>query len=257
MKHIRNFSAHTDYVGEMSKIPTPSVSYCRKENECHFMPSNVIMFKVGDLNGNTNQTVTVNYCEGGSETIPITEGNKWYVHNIPSGKSLYQFVGIYEITDTIISAKLDNGIASGLLQYSYGNATLIGCDISDLTDIRDIFYWCNGLKYLTVDGLDTSNITNMHQAFYYCANLKNLDLSTWVTSNVTRMTSMFEDCHSLQVLNISGWDMTKATYTDNMFSECSSLNTIYMRNCSQATIDKIKVQLETDGILNNVTIITE
>lgn len=256
MKYIRNFAEHTNYEAEMSKIPTPSVSYCKKENECHFMPSNVIMFKVGDLNGNTNQTVTVNY-NNGSETIPIIEGNKWYVHNIPSGKSLYQFVGIYNITDTIISAKLAGRISNGLLPYCYGNATLIGCDISDLTDINDIFYWCYGLKYLTVDGLDTSNITKMHQAFYYCSNLKNLDLSTWVTSNVTRMSSMFEDCSSLQVLNISGWDLTKATYTENMFSECSSLRTIYMRNCSQTTIDKIKAQLETDGILNNVTIITE
>lgn len=104
MKYIRNFSAHTDYEAEMSKIPTPSVSYCKKENECHFMPSNVIMFKVGDLNGNTNQKVMVYYYEGEHDTIPITEGNKWYVHNIPSGKSLKQFVGIYGITDTIISA---------------------------------------------------------------------------------------------------------------------------------------------------------
>lgn len=256
MKYIRNFSEHSQYEAEMSKIPTPSVSYCRKENECHFMPSNVIMFKVGDLNGNTNQTVKVNY-DIGSETIPITEGNKWYVHNIPSGKILYQFVGIYEITDTIISAKLVNRIADGLLPYSYGNATLIGCDISDLTDISYIFYWCNGLKSLTVDDLDTSNITKMRQAFFYCTNLENLDLSTWVTSNVTIMTSMFKDCRSLQVLNISGWDMTKVTDTDGMFSECSSLRTIYMRNCNQTTIDKIKAQLETDGILNNVTIITE
>lgn len=257
MKYIRNFSAHTNYEAEMSKIPTPSVSYCRKENECHFMPSNIIMFKVGDLNGNTNQTVKVKYNGGVSETIPITEGNKWYVHNIPSGKSLYQFVGIYEITDTIISAKLASRIGDGLLPYSYGNATLIGCDISDLTDINYIFYWCNGLKSLTVDGLNTSNITNMYQAFLYCINLKNLDLSTWVTSNVKRMTSMFEGCSSLNILNIIGWDMTKVTYTDGMFSKCSSLNTIYMRNCNQTTIDKIKSQLETDGILNNVTIITE
>lgn len=257
MKYIRNFSAHTNYEAEMSKIPTPSVSYCRKENECHFMPNNVIMFKVGDLNGNTNQTVKVNYSNGGgSETIPIIEGDKWYVHNIPSGKILEQFVGIYEITDTIISAKLNNGINSGLLPYSYGNATLIGCDISDLTSISDIFNWCNGLTSITVDGLNTSNITNMYRAFFYCLNLKNLDLSTWVTSNVTRMISMFESCNSLQVLNISGWDMTKVTDTDGMFSECSSLRTIYMRNCSQITIDKIKAQLEKDK-LKDVTIITE
>ena len=257
MKYIRNFSAHTDYEAEMSKIPTPSVSYCRKENECHFfMPNNVIMFKVGDLNGNTNQTVTVNY-DNGSETIPITEGNKWYVHGIPSGKSLKQFVGIYNITDTIISAKLVNGITSGLLPYSYGNATLIGCDISELTSIGYLFYWCNGLTSITVDDLDTSNITNMHQAFFYCVNLKNLDLSTWVTSNVTRMSRMFKDCRSLQVLNISGWDMTNTTDMIGMFDSCDSLKTIYMRNCNQTTIDKIKAQLKTDGILNNVTIITE
>ena len=255
MKYIRNFSAHTDYEAEMSKIPTPSVSYCRKENECHFMPSNVIMFKVGDLNGNTNKTVKV-YYDNGSETIPITDGNKWYVITIPSGKILNQFVGIYNITDTIISAKLFIGIADGLLPYSYGNATLIGCDISDLTSIRDIFYWCNGLKYLTVDGLDTSNITNMWQAFFKCINLKNLDLSTWVTSNVTRMTSMFEGCNSLQVLNISGWDLTNTTKTDDMFAVCSSLKTIIMKGCNQTTIDKIKAQLEKDK-LKNVTIITE
>lgn len=257
MKYIRNFSAHTNYEGEMSKIPTPSVSYCRKENECHFMPSNVIMFKVGDLNGNTNQTVRVYYNGGESETIPIVEGNRWYVITIPSGKILNQFVGIYEITDTIISAKLSIGITSGLLPYSYGNATLIGCDISDLTSISDIFFWCNGLKSITVDGLDTSNITNMHQAFFKCNNLKNLDLSTWVTSNVTRMTSMFESCESLKILNISGWDVSNVTDMQDMFHNCGELKTIYMRNCSQTTIDKIKAQLETDGILNNVTIITE
>ena len=258
MKYIRNFAEHTDYEAEMSKIPTPSVSYCRKENECHFMPSNVIMFKVGDLNGNTNQKVMVYYYEGEHDTIPIVEGNRWYVITIPSGKILNQFVGNDFITDTIISAKLSLDFSSnGLLPKIHGNATLIGCDISELTSINHLFYWGGELTSLTVDGLDTSNITNMNYAFYMCGGLKNLDLSTWVTSNVTRMTSMFESCRSLQVLNISGWDLTKVNYTDSMFSGCSSLRTIYMRNCSQATIDKIKSQLETDGILNNVTIITE
>ena len=256
MKYIRNFSAHTVYEAEMSKIPTPSVSYCRKENECHFMPNNVIMFKVGELNGNTNQTVRVYYNKGKHDTIPITEGNKWYVHNIPSGKSLKQFVGIYDITDTIISAKLVNGITSGLLPYSYGNATLIGCDISDLTSIGDIFYWCNGLKSLTVDGLNTSNITNMNQAFFYCTNLKNLDLSTWVTSKVRSTMRMFETCKSLNILNISGWDLTNTTDMTKMFNECYYLKTIIMKGCNQTTIDKIKAQLEKDK-LNNVTIITE
>ena len=258
MKYIRNFSAHTVYEAEMSKIPTPSVSYCRKENECHFMPNNVIMFKVGDLNGNTNQKVMVYYYEGGHDTIPIVEGNKWYVITIPSGKILNQFVGNGFITDTIISAKLSLDFSSsGLLPESYGNATLIGCDISELTSIHSLFYRCNGLTSITVDDLDTSNITNFNYAFYMCSNFKKLDLSTWVTSKVRSTMRMFETCKSLNILNISGWDLTNTTDMTKMFNECSSLKTIYMRNCNQTTIDKIKAQLETDGILNNVTIITE
>ena len=257
MKYIRNFSAHTDYEAEMSKIPTPSVSYCRKENECHFMPNNIIMFKVGDLNGNTNQTVRVYYNEGVHDTIPIVEGNRWYVITIPSGKILNQFVGNDFITDTIISAKLSLDFSSsGLLPKCNGNATLIGCDISELTSIHSLFYRCNGLSSICVDDLNTSNITNLNYAFYMCSGLKNLDLSTWVTSKVRSTMRMFETCKSLNILNISGWDLTNTTDMTKMFNECYYLKTIIMKGCNQTTIDKIKAQLEKDK-LNNVTIITE
>ena len=257
MKDIRNFSAHTDYEAEMSKIPTPSVSYCKKENECHFMPNNIIMFKVGDLNGNTNQTVTVYYNGGVSETIPIVEGNRWYVITIPSGKILNQFVGNGFITDTIISARLSLKFSvSGLLPESHGNATLIGCDISELTSISQFFYWCNGLTSITVDDLNTSNITNFNYAFYMCSNFKKLDLSTWVTSKVRSTMRMFETCKSLNILNISGWDLTNTTDMTKMFNQCYYLKTIIMKGCNQTTIDKIKAQLEKDK-LKNVTIITE
>ena len=105
MKYIRNFSAHTNYEGEMSKIPTPSVSYCRKENECHFMPSNVIMFKVGDLNGNTNTKITV-ALNSGDIIVPITEGNKWYVVNIPSGDGVGKIYYSGELEEIIMSCKI-------------------------------------------------------------------------------------------------------------------------------------------------------
>ena len=98
------------------------------------------MFKVGELSGNTNQTVTVNQYEGGSETIPITEGNKWYVVNIPSGKSLQNFDGIKEITDTIISTKLKRGYSQeSFIQYVSGDLRFIGCDTSNVTDMEWMF----------------------------------------------------------------------------------------------------------------------
>lgn len=363
MKYIRNFSDHSKYEAEMTKIPTPSVSYCRKENECHFMPSNVIMFKVGDLNGNTNQTVTVRYRSYYNDkddvTIPITEGNKWYVHNIPSGKSLYSFKGIKEITDTIISAKLAKRYDNSILPNSCGNATFLACGTSELTHMEYMFDRC-GLSSLDVSGLDTSKVTYMGGTFYGCS-VKNLDLTNFNTANVTQMAGMFNSCKSLcdlnvssfetsnvtsmaamfancssledidvsnfstskvrnmngmfrfcgklqtlglssfntatvtdmgsmfswcsslqtlnlssfntasvtdmgnmfawcsslQNLDISGWDLTNVTNTTDMFYVCDKLKTIYMRNCSQATIDKIKAQLEKDKILDRVTIITE
>ena len=317
MKYIRNFSAHTDYEAEMSKIPTPSVSYCRKENECHFMPNNVIMFKVGDLNGNTNKTVKVYYSniKGANnphitDEIPIIDGNRWYVYSIPSGKSLIKFKGIIEITDTIISAKINN-IYNMFLENNHGNVSFINCIFDDeMASMWQMLADCLSPQILGINNWDVSKITNMNGVFEYDRSLQNLDLTNWNVENVTRMDSMFHECNSLQnlvglsnwnvgkvtwmdmmfsscyslqnldlnnwnvssvtnmswmfdrctklqELNISGWDLTNTTNTDNMFSKCSSLNTIYMRNCSQTTIDKIKAQLEKDYILNNVTIIAE
>ena len=344
MKYIRNFSAHTDYEAEMSKIPTPSVSYCRKENECHFfMPNNVIMFKVGDLNGNTNQKVTVYYSniKGANnphitDEIPITEGNRWYVYSIPSGKSLIKFKGIKEITDIIISAKINN-IYNMFLTNIHGNVSFIDCifddemtsmsqmladclspqilginnwDVSKITNMNGVFEYdrslqnlditnwnvenvtrmdnmfhecnslqnlvglsnwnvgkvtwmsmmfdmCTKLQNLPITNWNVSSVTMMYNMFYGCKSLQNLGLNNWNVSSVTNMSWMFGKCTKLQELNISGWDLTNTTDMRGMFNSCDSLKTIYMRNCNQTTIDKIKAQLKTDGILNNVTIITE
>lgn len=189
------------------------------------------MFKVGDLNGNTNKTVKVNY-DNGRETIPITEGNKWYVVNVPSGKSLKSFVGIKEITDTIISAKLKRGYTQErFIEDVSGDVKFIGCDTSNVTDMEWMFYSCSSLQTLDLSSFDTSNVTNLLNTFCYCSSLQTLDLSSFDTSKVTEMVEMFRRNFKLR--------------------------TIYMRNCNQTTIDKIKAQLKTDRILNNVTIITE
>ena len=230
MKYIRNFSEHSAYEAEISKIPTPSVSYCRKENECHFVPSNVIMFKVGDLNGNTNQTVTVDYKQDGSDTIPITEGNKWYVITIPSGKSLNRFLGNGFITDTIISAKLANRAFDSILSDILGNVTFIGCDTTDLTTFSRMFYECDKLTSLDVSSLDTSKATNMKYMFGFCESLQTLDVSNFDTSKVTNMSYMFNFCKSLQTLDVSNFDTSKVTDMSFMFDDCQSIQTLDVSN---------------------------
>lgn len=235
MKYIRNFAEHTNYEAEMSKIPTPSVSYCRKENECHFMPNNVIMFKVGDLNGNTNQTVRVYYYEGGSETIQIIEGNRWYVVNVPSGKSLKNLKGIIEITDTIISAKI-KVFGSSILEGYYGNVRFVACDFSDITNMRNMFYNIGTITSLDVFILDTSNVTDMSSMFQSCIGLKTLDVSNWDVSKVTTMSRMFNGCTSLQSLDLSNWNVANVTNMDVMFGDCSSLQTLDVSNFDTSNV---------------------
>lgn len=67
---------------------------------------------------------------------------------------------------------------------------------------------------------------------------------------------MFSWCWNLTSLDLSGWDMSNVTNMSNMFKESTSLKTIRMVGCNEATINKIKTQLATDGI-KNVTIVTE
>jgi surface protein len=182
------------------------------------------MFKVGDLNGNTNQTVAVNY-DKGSETIPITEGNKWYVHNIPSGKSLYNFEGIKEITDTIISAKFKKRFQNPIIENVSGNLSLVACDISECTNMSWVFDRC-GVSSLDVSSLNTSNVTGMARMFSACKSLQSLDLSTFDTSNVTDMTSMFAFDSSLKSLDLSHFDTSNVTKMAGMFRECDKLQSL-------------------------------
>ena len=87
--------------------------------------------------------------------------------------------------------------------------------------------------------------------------LTSLDVSSFDTSNVTNTECMFRGCRSLVSLDLSKWDTSKVTNVGNMFTACAKLKTIKMVGCSEDTIDKIKAQLTTDGIINNVTIVTE
>ena len=107
-----------------------------------------------------------------------------------------------------------------------------------------------------VKTLDTSKVTDMYKMFILCWQLQSLDLSNFDTSNVTNMAQMFSDCTNLISLDLSGWDTSNVTNMSYMFYSCSSLSTIYMRNCSQTTIDKIKKALSDSDTQHQVTIIT-
>ena len=128
-------------------------------------------------------------------------------------------------------------------------------DTRNVTKMHGMFEYCYKLESLDVSNFNTSNVTDMGVMFRGCNSLQTLDVSNFNTSNVGSMQLMFEGCDSLQTLDISGWDLTNASKR-SMFVGCKRLNTIYMRNCSQTTIDKIKDELEYANISSQVKIIT-
>ena len=118
-----------------------------------------------------------------------------------------------------------------------------------------MFSNCSGLTSLDVSGFDTSKVIEMSNMFADCVKLTSLNLSNFNTSNVIDMHSMFAGCTNLISLDISGWNTSKVTNMSSMFRS-APLKEIRLIGCSEATVNKIKAQLTSDGI-NNVTIVTE
>ena len=133
---------------------------------------------------------------------------------------------------------------------------LSGWDTSKVTSMNSMFNTCSSLTSLDISSFGTSNVTSMNGMFNGCSGLTSLNLSNFNTSNVTDMVGMFIYCNGLTSLDLSGWDTSKVTSTNGMFEGCKSLNTIRMKGCSEATVNKIKAQLTTDGI-TGATIATE
>ena len=157
---------------------------------------------------------------------------------------------------------IDARNATSMDSFLYRNTnvrTIIMRDIniSNVTTIKNIFRECNFATTIDVANWNTRSVTDFSSAFERCASVISLDLSSWDVSKAIFMNYMFYNSNKLVSLDISGWDMTNVRQTSLIFSSCKSLKTVYMRGCNQTTIDKIKSELVSSGILNNVTIVTE
>ena len=257
MKYIRIFKEHSLYEASKGELEYPSLSYCEKENEVHYMPSNSVMFYVGDLSGKTDQTVVINLSGGTSETIPITESNKWYTYNVPSGKTLTSVTNLKYIKEAVVNCdkayvqywnKVDKvsyfncDILGGNFAYSsfigseFTSLDLRTVDTSNVTNMYEMFSSCDNLSSLDVSNFDTSNVTNMDWMFRSCDNLTSLDISNFNTSKVTTMGSMFQFCRSLTSLNLSNFNTSNATNMEYMFNGCSGLTSLDVSNFNTSNV---------------------
>ena len=241
MKYINTFKNNSSYEEKLNgrvDISLPNVSYCKDVKDVHYTPYNLVRFYVGEITGASSTIVDIYTDLTTYERLQfqVSEGNKWYSYAIPKDKVLHHIV-CYLVKKIVVRADIN---------YN---------ETYDSPDMNVGFYI--SATEASFKGSNTSNMTSTNNMFSFQFSLTSLDLSGWDTSNVTDMRFMFFNCLSLTSLDLSGWDTSNVTDMHNMFRGCSSLKTIRMVGCKQPTIDKIKAQLTTDGIINNVTIVTE
>ena len=101
---------------------------------------------------------------------------------------------------------------------------------SAVTNMRDMFSGCSGLKELNVSNFNTSKVWDMHWMFSGCSGLKELNVSNFNTSKVWDMSEMFRGCSGLTSLNVSNFNTSAVTDMRWMFYGCSGLKTILNPN---------------------------
>jgi surface protein len=109
---------------------------------------------------------------------------------------------------------------------NYKGASIPELDTSKVTNMKEMFNYCQKLTSLDASNWDTSNVTDMSNMFNFCNNLTSLDLSNWDTSNVTKMSNMFAYCSNLTSLDLSNWDTSNVTDMNSMFNSCSKLTSL-------------------------------
>jgi surface protein len=120
-------------------------------------------------------------------------------------------------------------------------------EISDIPSVGDkyaprhvSFYYYGGTDLDSeIANLDTSNITNMKSMFQYCNGLTMLDLSNFNTQNVTKMENMFDSCNKLTTLNLSSFDTTNVSSLYSAFRNCNSLLTLDLSNFNTSKVTRI------------------
>ena len=215
------------------------------------------------IKGTSNSSKSFNIRINGSKGVRVDSNGKWVFNLEPySGITNMEdmFLGCESLTTLDLSGWNTSNVADmGGMFYncsSLKTMDLSHFNTSKVTSMRVMFYNCSSLTTLDVSHFNTSKVIFMKSMFAGCESLTTLNVSHFNTSSVTEMEYMFYNCTHLTSLDLSGWNTSSVTGMEYMFSGCTNLKTITMKGCSEATINKIKAQLATDGI-TSYTIVTE
>ena len=176
--------------------------------------------------GTFNNDVTINATDAIKPQIFIAKGSApWYNHNKQSGSdNNYQWPDKNKVINT------DESVS--------GQAT-VAC--KDVTNMVNMFSWCQSITSLDLSNFYTSNVTNMDSAFNYCNKLASLNLTNFDTSNAYNMSQMFNDCSKLTSLDVSNFDTSKVTNMMQMFSRCTNLTSLDLSNFNTSKVTNMGI----------------
>ena len=123
-------------------------------------------------------------------------------------------------------SKDKEGLFSGANVFHIRNGK--NFDVSNVTDMSYLFkdsslavdfFYVNFYDPTSLIGWDVSKVTNMEGMFEGCANLQNLKgMRDWDVSKVTNMKNMFKGCTGIEELDgLANWNVGSVTNMSNMF----------------------------------------
>ena len=81
---------------------------------------------------------------------------------------------------------------SNLFEGTDFNGNISSWDVSNVTDMTYMFYWCKKFNK-DISNWDVFNVKNMRYMFAYCKSF-NKDISNWDVSNVKGKLFIFDNC---------------------------------------------------------------
>ena len=173
---------------------------------------------------------------------------------ISGGDSSVSFYSVIEKLDlsNFNTSKVTNMINMFSYCESLMSLDLSNFNTSNVTDMGFMFNNCSSLTSLVFNNFNTSKVTNMQYMFLNCGSLMSLDLSSFNTSKVTSMFNMFYGCSSLTSLVLNNFNTSNVTSMDAMFSNCSSLISLVLNNFNTSNVTSMGSMFNNCSSLTNL-----
>ena len=107
---------------------------------------------------------------------------------------------------------------------------------SAVTNMRDMFSGCSGLKELNISNFNTSPVMDMSGMLSSCSGLMCLPIVNVTASKMKNMDRMFFGCSGLTFLNLSNFNTSKVTIMSGMFKNCFRLNELNISNFNTSAV---------------------